>query len=60
MEGKITGGWYQHPKLGRIKIYENDKREWVYQCYSESGQRALSKEKNLDAWVWALCFPAPI
>ena len=55
MDGQITAGWYRHPKLGLIKIFENDKRAWVYQCYSESGTRALSKEKAMDTWTWALC-----
>lgn len=59
MDGQITAGWYRHPKLGLIKIFENDKRSWVYQCYSESGTRALSKEKNMDNWTWALCDRAP-
>ena len=59
MDGQITAGWYRHPKLGLIKIFENDKRSWVYQCYSESGTRALSKEKSMDSWTWALCAHAP-
>lgn len=59
MDGQITAGWYRHPKLGLIKVFENDKRAWVYQCYSESGTRALSKEKSVDNWTWALCDRAP-
>lgn len=59
MDGQITAGWYRHPNLGLIKIFENDKRAWVYQCYSESGARALSKEKPMDSWTWALCVSAP-
>lgn len=59
MDGQITAGWYRHPKLGLIKIFESDKRSWVYQCYSESGKRALSKEKDMDNWTWALCDRAP-
>jgi hypothetical protein len=59
MDGQITAGWYRHPKLGLIKIFDNAKRNWVYQCYSESGMRALSKEKEIDQWTWALCDPAP-
>lgn len=56
MEGQIIDGWYRHPKLGLIKIFENiNKKAWVYQCYSDSGARALSLEKPLDAWTWALC-----
>lgn len=55
MDGQITAGWFRHPKLELIKVFENDKQTWVYQCYSESGKRALSKEKALDSWTWALC-----
>ena len=58
MEGKIIAGWYQHPKLGLTKIFENDQQMWVYQCFSDSGQRALSREKEIDSWTWALCTPA--
>ena len=59
MDGQITAGWYQHPKLGLIKIFEDSKRTWVYQCYSDSGMRALSKEKAIDQWIWALSITAP-
>lgn len=54
MDGQITAGWYRHPKLGLIKIFES-KNAWAYQCFSDSGARALSKEKSMDAWTWALC-----
>ena len=55
MDGQVTTGWYRHPKLGLIKIFVNEKREWVYQCFSESRARALSREKEMDNWTWALC-----
>lgn len=55
MDGQIIPGWYRHPKLGLIKVFESNARGWVYQCYSESGTRALSMEKSLDTWTWALC-----
>lgn len=60
MDGQIIAGWYRHPKLGLIKIFERNNRAWVYQCYSDSGARALSMEKSMDAWTWALCDPAPM
>ena len=55
MEGQMNSGWYKHPQLGLIKIYSNDRHEWVYICYSDSGTRVLSKEKPMDSWTWALC-----
>lgn len=58
MDGQVTAGWFQHPKLGTINIYESNRRTWVYKCYSESGTRPLSTEKELDTWTWALCIPA--
>lgn len=57
MDGQIYEGWYRHPKHGLIKIFANDKSTWVYQCYSASGTRALSKERIVDSWTWALCEP---
>jgi len=57
MDGQVTAGWYRHPKLGLIKIFENKNRLWVYQCFSESRARALSLEKEMDKWTWALCEP---
>lgn len=55
MDGQIASGWYRHPKHGLIKIFMTEKNEWVYQCFSDSGTRALSKLKTLDSWTWALC-----
>ncbi|MBA3013737.1 MAG: hypothetical protein FP815_02160 [Desulfobulbaceae bacterium] len=60
MDGQISAGWYRHPKLGLIKIYQNNKQAWAYQCFSDSGTRALSREKSLDTWTWALCDRSPI
>jgi len=59
MDGAMTPGWYNHPQLGLIKIFTNKHNEWVYQCYSKSGTKALSKERPLDQWTWALCEPDP-
>lgn len=55
MDGQIIPGWFRHPKLGLIKVFANENQEWVYQCFSDSGTRALSKEKTVDSWTWALC-----
>jgi len=55
MDGQINPGFYRHPKLGLIKVFANEKQDWVYQCYSDSGSRALSTEKLIDNWTWALC-----
>jgi hypothetical protein len=55
MDGQIKPGWYRHPKLGLIKVFTNANQEWVYQCYSDSGTRALSTEKSIDNWTWVLC-----
>ena len=57
MDGQISPGWYRHPKLGLIKVFMNENQDWVYQCYSDSGSRVLSKEKSIDSWTWALCAP---
>ncbi len=55
MDGQIEAGWYIHPQLGLIKIYTDETNSWNYRCYSDSGARALSKERPLDQWTWALC-----
>jgi len=55
MDGQIVAGWYRHPQQGLIKIYLDESSSWSYQCYSESGARALSLKKPLDQWTWALC-----
>ena len=55
MDGQVKPGWYRHPNLGLIQVYVNVNQEWVYRCYSESGTRALSTEKPIDTWTWALC-----
>ncbi len=55
MDGKYQEGWFNHPNHGLIKIFLSEKRgEWVYQCYSNSGAKALSMERPLDQWTWAL------
>ena len=59
MDGAYKDGWYIHPSLGLIKISLND-HEWVYQCYSQNAQKALSKERPLDSWTWALSEEAPM
>lgn len=53
MDGQFLPGWYNHPNLGLIKIYERSNK-WVYVCYSNNGQKALSKERTIDQWIWAL------
>lgn len=58
MDGQMIEGWYNHPRQGLIKIFINEKQEWVYQCYSDSGTRVLSKERTIDSWTWALCEPS--
>ena len=58
MDGKYKEGWFKHPNLGLIKIFINEEKgEWVYQCYTESGSKVLSNERPLDQWVWALSEP---
>lgn len=57
MDGTFTEGWFNHPNLGLIKIYLSS-GDWVYQCYTKNGQKALSKERPLDSWTWALSEPA--
>ena len=58
MDGTYEEGWYIHPKEDLIRVNQND-GEWVYRCYSGNGQRALSKERPLDSWTWALSQRAP-
>jgi len=55
MEGTITAGWFTHPSLGTIKIFRSSTNQWVYQCYSQNGSKALSKERELDQWTWVMC-----
>ena len=59
MDGTFTAGWYNHPTLGLIRVYLKG-NEWVYQCYTQNGQKALSKERPLDSWTWALSEESPI
>ncbi len=58
MDGKIKTGWYVHPNLSLIKVYEKN-GAWVYQCYKRNGSKAISKERDLDQWTWALSEPSP-
>ncbi|MBW1792479.1 MAG: hypothetical protein JRJ14_09545 [Deltaproteobacteria bacterium] len=57
MEGPVKEGFYTHPNSGVIKIFQKENGSWVYQCYTQSGQKAISREKSLDTWTWALCEP---
>ena len=57
MDGTFIEGWFNHPNLGLIKIYLTG-GDWVYQCYTKNGQKAVSKERPLDSWTWALSEPA--
>lgn len=59
MDGSYTEGWYNHPNMGLIKIYVSG-QAWVFQCYTQSAQKALSKERPLDGWTWALSEPADV
>lgn len=56
MDGAVTPGWYDHPQLGLIKIFQKN-HEWVYVCYSHNGEKALSRPKPIDQWLWALSKP---
>ncbi|MCD6388045.1 MAG: hypothetical protein J7L69_01445 [Desulfobulbaceae bacterium] len=56
MEGAIESGWYDHPNLGLIKIFMKGS-SWAYQCYSKTGKKSLSRERDLDQWIWALSEP---
>ncbi|OGQ98437.1 MAG: hypothetical protein A2505_06425 [Deltaproteobacteria bacterium RIFOXYD12_FULL_55_16] len=53
MDGPHIEGWYEHPNLGLIRIFLKGS-SWVFQCYTHNGQKALSKERPLDIWTWAL------
>ncbi len=53
MEGQMEEGLYDHPSLGVIKIVKKG-GNWYYQCYNTKGTKALSKERPLDQWTWAL------
>ncbi|MFA7382166.1 MAG: hypothetical protein WC001_01810 [Desulfurivibrionaceae bacterium] len=53
MDGTYTEGWFTHPNQGLIKIFRNE-TGWYYRCYTKNGQKALSKERPLDNWTWAL------
>lgn len=56
MDGSFEDGWYKHPTLGLIKIFQKN-NSWVYQCYTTSGEKPLSKDRPLDQWTWALSEP---
>ena len=58
MDGQFKPGWYIHPNLALIKIFQKGPR-WVYQCYTKNGQKAVSKERELDTWTWALSEQSP-
>lgn len=53
MDGTFTEGWFTHPNHGLIRVFSKN-GGWLYQCYTKNGQKALSKERLLDQWVWAL------
>jgi len=53
MDGAVTPGWYDHPQLGLIKIFRKD-NQWVYVCYTKNGDKALSRPRGVDPWLWAL------
>lgn len=59
MDGTFQEGWYMHPKEELIRISQNEEGNWVYRCYSVNGKRALSKDRPLDSWTWALSERAP-
>lgn len=59
MDGSYKEGWYSHPSLGLIKIFLSS-QNWVFQCYTQNGQKALSRERPLDGWTWALSEPADL
>jgi len=58
MDGTFTEGWFTHPSQGLIRVFLKG-GEWVFQCYTKNGQKALSKERPLDSWTWALSESAP-
>ena len=53
MDGAVSPGWYDHPQFGLIKIFKKD-GQWVYVCYTSNGDKALSRPKAVDPWLWAL------
>lgn len=57
MEGSYREGWFIHPNLGLIRIFIKGP-DWVYVCYTRNGEKALSKERPLDSWTWALSEPS--
>ncbi len=57
MDGAYSEGWFQHPNFGLLKIHKNSGQTWVYECYTTSGSKAVSKERPLDLWIWTLCQP---
>lgn len=57
MEGSYKEGWYHHPSLGLIRVFVSGS-DWVYVCYTRNGKKALSKERTIDGWTWALSEPA--
>ena len=59
MQGNYESGWYDHPSLGLIKVYPSSGSGWVYRCYTQRGDKALSKERPLDQWTWALSEKRP-
>lgn len=56
MDGPFKEGFYNHPKLGVIRIFQKE-GGWVYQCYTQNGQKAVSRERSIDTWTWALSEP---
>ncbi|MBU0483255.1 MAG: hypothetical protein KKB30_01910 [Proteobacteria bacterium] len=56
MDGSYEPGLYNHPTLGLIKIFLTEDN-WVYQCYTQKGTKALSNPRPLDVWTWALSEP---
>ena len=59
MEGNYHSGWFKHPTLDLIKIFDSN-NEWVYQCYTKNGKKPVSKEKTIDSWTWTLAEPADL
>ncbi len=59
MDGAIEAGWFVHPQNDLIRVFQSG-TQWVYQCYSSTGTRVLSKERPLDSWTWALSAPADL
>ena len=57
MEGPVKEGFYNHPNNGVIRIFQKENGNWVYQCYTQNAQKAISREKSLDNWTWALSEP---